>query len=90
MLLASAARQKPIIWSRDGSGSCSHSTIRRGWQNRMQALLTRRAARTESPTGNSPDAMPLSMICSKIAVMRSVCRSVIELDPVRGTRGGWN
>ena len=76
-LLVSAVRQKPIIWSRVGSVSCSNSTMRRGWLNRRQAVLTRRAASAASPGGNSPDAMPLAIICSKIAAMRSLCRRMI-------------
>ena len=46
----SATRQKSTIWSIVGSGSCAHSTIRRGWQKRRQALRTSIAARSQSST----------------------------------------
>ena len=43
----------------------------------MHAVLTRRDASAASPAGNSPEVMPLAMICSKIAATRSVCRRIM-------------
>jgi hypothetical protein len=43
----------------------------------MHAVFTRRDASAASPFENSSDAMPLAMICSKIAAKRSICRRMM-------------
>jgi len=69
--LVSAVRQKPIIWSRVGSVSCFKFYDEARMAESEASGVDETCREAASPGGNSPDAMPLAIICSKIAAMRS-------------------
>src|SRR5271157_3437686 len=72
-----------------GSVLLAHSTMRRGWRKRMQAVCTRFVARTGSHEANSPEAMLQTI--QRIRMKRPrhngvLCRNKEKSTVARGSR----